>query len=237
MSEFKDDDEDFFGADGGSSDSDATSTGIDLSEGDLTSGVYKDIPVGTWLRVKFYDVTPGTVKSGNNFGKPKYQIAFMTAEDETEYGENRKFTVFANLFGKAFFIAFPILKSVGAAPTKDQINAGHGKVFFSDEHSEEYPDDFPLTAKKTIPVGAYCFPAPSELTGKYIYAMVGEYSGDNSNFKRFASKKAALAAKDDEGNPVNTKAYPQLTEFLSESDYEKLVANRRASMSEFKGDA
>lgn len=236
MSEFKDDDEDFFGADGGSSDGGSAVNGIDLSEGDLTSGVFKDIPVGTWLHVKFYDVTPGTVKSGNNFGKPKYQIAFMTAEDETEYGENRKFTVFANLFGKAFFIAFPILKAVGMAPTKDNLAPGKG-AFFSAKDSEEFPDDFPLTDPKLIPAGSYVFPAPSELVGKHIWALVGEYSGDNSGFKRFASKAAALAAKDDEGNKVNVKAYPQLTEFLSETDYEKLVAKREASMGAFKGDA
>lgn len=237
MSDFKDDDEDFFGADGGSSDTDSSSGGIDLSESSLTSGVFKDIPVGTWLHVKFYDVTPGTVKSGNNYGKPKYQIAFMTAEDETEYGENRKFTVFANLFDKAFFIAYPILKAAGVAPTKDQIKAGGGKVFFSAKDSEEFPEDFPLTDPKQIPAGAYTFPAPSELVDKHIYALVGEYSGDNTGFRRFASKAAALAAKDDEGNKVNVKAYPQLTEFLSEKDYEKLVASRRNSMSEFKGDA
>lgn len=234
MSEFKDDD-DFFGADGESSDgASGAVNGIDLSEGDLTSGVFKDIPVGTWLHAKFYDVTPGTVKSGNNFGKPKYQIAFMTAEDDTEYGENRKFTVFANLFGKAFFIAYPILKAVGKAPTKEQLKIG---AFFSDEHAEEFPDDFPLTSAKLIPEGAYIFPAPSELVGLHLYVLVGEYSGDNTGFKRFASKAAALAAKDDEGNKVNVRAYPQLTEFLSEDDYKKLVVKRQQSMSEFKGDA
>ena len=235
MAEFKDDEGDFFNADSGADTAtdDAGNGGfsLDLSEGDLTSGVFKNIPVGTWLHVKFYDVTPSIVKSGNNYGKPKYQIAFMTEEDSSEWGDKRKFTVFANLFGKAFFIAYPILRAVGLAPTKDDLKVG---AFFSSEDSDEFPADMShiFTAAKDIPKGAYIMPAPSKLTGKDLWAKVGEYSGNNSGFKRYASAAAALADKDDSGNVLNTRAFPQLTEFMSGDER----AKQMNGASEFKGD-
>lgn len=236
MAEFKDDD-DFFAADGGSDTAtaeagDTAGFSLDLSEGDLTSGSYKAVPVGTWLHVKFYDVTPSGVKGGNNYGKPKYQIAFMTLPESFEWGENRKFTVFANLFGKAFFIAYPILRAVGMAPTAGSLKIG---ACFSSEDADEFPAELShiFTKVQDIPKGAWVVPSPLKLVGKTLWAKVGEYSGNNSQFRRFASEAAALAAKDDDGNLINTKAYPQLTDFESEDDH----AKKMDGLNEFKGDA
>jgi hypothetical protein len=236
MSEFKDDD-DFFSEDGAEGTSESNGLqGIDLSESDLTvSTGYKDVPVGTWLHLKVYATQPGTVQSGGNYGKPKYHVTLMTHGESEEYGTGRKFPIFANMFGKAFpIVAYPFLRAVDMAPTKEQIKIG---AFFSDAHADEYPADFPLSPAKSIPAGAYIFPPPSALEEKLIWGKVTEYSGDNSGFKKFASRGSALAAKDDEGNLINTRAYPQVGEFLSESEYDKLMAKQSASMSTFKGDA
>lgn len=240
MSEFKDDD-DFFEDNGSADESGAGASGLvslDLSEGDLSSGASSEIPVGTWLHTKIYDVTPGFVKSSANYGKPRYQISFMTLEESWEYGENRKFNVFANLFGKAFFIAYPILKAVDMAPTKEQIGKGGPGAFFSDKYADEFPADVAyLSQASIIPKGAYIFPPPSKLMGLSLWAKVTEYTGNGSGYRKFASHGATLRAKDDSGDLLNTSAYPQLGEFMSEGSYKLMQDKQRESNSIFKGDA
>jgi hypothetical protein len=234
VGDFKDDDEDFFGDD--ATDGTATEGGggvsLDLTEADLSDGIFKAIPLGTWIKLKIYEVTPGMVKSGNNYGKPKYQITFIS-QDDCEWGAKRKFTEFANLYGKAFFVAFPILRSIGMAPTKEMLAPGKG-AFFASTYADEFPAEMGdlITDVKRIPNGAYVFPAPSAMQGQFLYAKITGYRGNQSGFKEYKSEANAIA----DPTENNTRAFPKFGEYKSVEDFEAMQADQSESVSVFKGD-
>lgn len=240
MTEFKDDGE-FFGtsasASPAASGGDAPAGGgftLDLSDADLSDGQYPAIPVGTWLHLEIYEVQASTVKSGGkNFGKPKYQLTVRNMEDTQEWGLNRKFTIFANLFNGAFFTAFAVFKAVGMEPTKETLAKG---AFFDKNDADQFPGEMSegstniFTDHKAIPKGAYVMPSPKKLAGQRLWGMITHYSVSGS-FDKFRSEDAALDAG-------YARAFPTLDKYLSEEAYAEMMAKKGTeadSKTVFKG--
>lgn len=241
MAEFKDD-EAFFGTTPDASPAASGGDGLavepggftlDLSDSDLSDGQYPNIPVGTWLRVQVYEVQPGQVKSGKNFGKPKYQITVKNQEETQEWGAYRKFTIFANLFQGAFFTAFAVFKAVGMEPTKETLAKG---AFFDKNDADQFPGEMGdgpsniFTEHKAIPKGAYVMPSPKRLCGQFLWAQVTHYSVSGS-FDKFVSEEQAQEAG-------HVRAYPTLDKYLSEEAYAAMLAKQGTagdSKTVFKG--
>lgn len=226
------DDGDFFGATavpGAAGDLGGAAQGggfsLDLTADDMSGPIeYKKIPVGTWLHTEVYEVIPGQAKSDANYGKPNYRVTLRIAEESAEWGKGRKFNVFCNLWGGAFFTAYAVLNAVGKAPTKESAAKGS---FFDAAFEEEFPEglrvgpDRIFTPTKDIPKGAYVLPAPSQLKGLKLMAKVTHYSvsqGPNRN-KKYNSEEQALAA-----NPLETRAWANVDQFLSHEAYEEMLA-------------
>jgi hypothetical protein len=206
---------------------------LNLTDDDLTDGRYPAIPVGTWLRVAVYEVEPGMVKSEKNYGKPKYKITIRNQDETAEWGKNRKFTVFANLFNGAFFTAYAVFKAAEVAPTKESLQKG---AFFDAADMDQFPGELAklvqeggiFTESKKIPKGAYVMPSPKTLEGLEFYAKVTHYSVSGS-FDKFSSEKAALDAG-------HARAFVSVDEFRSVAEHEA-VAKAQGAPGIFKGDA
>lgn len=84
---------------------------LDLSGDDLSSGGYKLIPVGTWVKVSIYEAVVKPSKSAKNEGKPVYHITLKVMGDA--HGKNRQFKIYAPLWSGAFFTAFKLFKALG----------------------------------------------------------------------------------------------------------------------------
>jgi hypothetical protein len=84
---------------------------LDLSGDDLSSGGYKLIPVGTWVKVSIYEAVVKPSKSAKNEGKPVYHITLKVMGDA--HGKNRQFKIYAPLWSGAFFTAFRIFRALG----------------------------------------------------------------------------------------------------------------------------
>lgn len=236
------DDADFFGTDAVAAPGDAAAPAafsLDLTADDLSGQIeYKEIPVGTWLEVAIYEVLPGQAGSEKNYGKPNYRITVKTTANSSEWGNGRKFNIFANLWGGAFFTMFDVLKATGLAPTADMLKKG---AFFSDAYmSEGFPaglttpgPDYIFTAAKDIPKGAFVMPSPSQLTGQVMMAKVGHYSvsGGPNKFTKYNSEKQAL-----EANPLETRAWPNLSAYLSLEEYAEKHGEKAADKGGFLGE-
>ncbi len=240
MSEQFADDGAFFGATASApaaSDGAAAAVGggftLNLTDDDLTDGRYPSIPVGTWLRVAVYEVEPGMVKSERNYGKPKYKITVRNQDETAEWGKNRKFTIFANLFNGAFFTAYAVFKATDTAPTKESLAKG---AFFDAADMDQFPGELAklvseggiFTESKKIPKGAYVMPSPKTLEGLEFYAKVTHYSVSGS-FDKFASEQAAKEAG-------HARAFASVDEFRSVAEHEA-AAKAQGSAGIFKGDA
>lgn len=236
------DDADFFGADAVAAPGEAAGGGgfsLDLTADDLSGQTeYKEIPVGTWVEVGIYEVLPGQSSSEKNYGKPNYRVTVKTTPTSAEWGNARKFNIFANLWGGAFFTMFDVLKAVGLAPTAEMLKKG---AFFSDAYmSEGFPaglttpgKDYIFTAAKDIPKGAFIMPSPKALEGLVLMAKVTHYSvssGENK-FKKYNSEAQALAA-----NPLETRAWPNLGAYMSVEEYAAQQEGKTASKGGFLGE-
>lgn len=206
---------------------------LNLTDDDLTDGRYPDIPVGTWLRVAIYETEPGMVKSEKNYGKPKYKITLRNQEETAQWGANRKFTVFANLFNGAFFTAYAVFKAANVAPTKESLAKG---AFFDAADMDQFPGELAklvseggiFTESKKIPKGAYVMPSPKKLEGLELYAKVTHYSVSGS-FDKFSSPQAAMDAG-------HARAFVSVDEFRSVAEHEA-ATKAQGSAGIFKGDA
>lgn len=224
------DDADFFGSDAVAAPGEAAAGGgfsLDLTADDLAGQTeYKSIPVGTWLEVSAYEVLPGQAKSQANYGKPNYMITVKTTANSSEWGNGRKFNIFCNLWGGAFFTMFDVLKATNLAPTAEMLKKG---AFFSDRYIDEgFPvglttpgPDYIFTADKDIPKGAFVMPSPKELTGKVFMAKVTHYSpgGGENKYKKYNSEEQALQA-----NPLETRAFANLGAYMSLEEYAEKFA-------------
>lgn len=218
------DDADFFGSDAVAAPGEAAAPAfsLDLTADDLSGQTeYKSIPVGTWLEVAAYEVLPGQASSAANYGKPNYRITVKTTATSAEWGNGRKFNIFCNLWGGAFFTMFDVLKATGLAPTAEMLKKGS---FFSDAYMDQgFPvglttpgPDYIFTAAKQIPKGAFVMPSPKELTGQVFMAKVTHYSpgGGENKYKKYNSEEQALAA-----NPLETRAFANLGAYMSLEEY------------------
>jgi hypothetical protein len=208
---------------------------LNLTEDDLTDGVFAEIPVGTWLRLAFYEVEPAMVTSQKNYGKPKYTASFVNTEETVEWGKRRKFPFITMcLFEGAFFTTYPILKAVGMEPTKETLAKG---AFFDAAYMEEFPDELAklvaeggiFTESKRIPKGAYVFPSPKQLAGKELCAKVSHYgvSGD------FKARYTSQAKAQEDGH---VRAFAVLGEYHSVAEHQDLMAKAQGTGHNFKGD-
>lgn len=210
---------------------------LNLTEDDLTDGVFPEIPVNTWLKLAFYEVEPAMVTSQKNYGKPKYTASFVNTAETEQYGKRRKFPFITMcLFEGAFFTTYPILKAVGLEPTKETLAKG---AFFSTAYAEEFAgtgleelvaNGGIFTEAKKIPKGAYVFPSPKQLEGLELWAKVSHYgvSGD------FKARYTSEAKAQEDGH---TRAFPVLGEYRSVAQHEALLAKQQDSTTIFKGDA